>query len=1163
MEVESLVLGSASATGDPNYNMMVRMNWCPGESLGRNKTGVRIPIGLDLKDNYTRIGLGYSEIEGIVQDIPSQIVELLKLKVEQLLIDSNNELNAVFDEESTNKTDTQVFKSELLVQIFDENIVALLDTGSDITCISEEFWNSLVERRPSIPVMPIKSFLIKTAVGQKSVEIKKIALVTLGIGPFERDITVLIVPGLSANLILGFDWMKENQASIKLNREEEGVEIIIGEEKRLFKFFKGNTVLSNCKSPTDFDVSMLDEENVDENIRGMLQKSKLDKDKQKVLEEVLMKHRSLFTSRLGRANCYEHVIAMEPHTPVVKRTYPIPYAYRDKVEAKLMEMEEQGIISRSTTPYCSPLTFTLKRDGSIRVLLDAREINKYMIAETEKPPLQLDVLNSFHGAKFISIVDLKNAYYQIPLTEASKKYTGFSFNGKSYVYNVLPQGLKTSVGSFSRGLDIILGHEVRDFCINYLDDLAIITTGTLSQHLEHIDIVLGKLSQAGLTCNLEKCEFLSTEVKMLGYIISTDGIRTDPEKVRAIQLFPTPKKLKQVRAFLGLCNFYRKFIPNYSFHTGPLCELLKKERKWKWGESEQEAFDKIKSLFINTVELNHPDFTKPYYLQTDSSGIGLAGFLYQKDNQGEIKILGFHSKLLRGAQLNWTVTEQELYSIICCLEKFETYLRGAKVIIRTDHKALTFVKNSKLYNARVTRWINYLEQFQYVVQHVKGRDNVVADVLSRYQPEGDLLQEDKTNSPRIFYTERGINKELLEKLKDLARLQREDVEIGEIIRILISGVGINGRVSQISKRCVLGDGILYYLPGEGSRKVLFLPESIREEVIWQVHFEMGHQGAYKIIKYIRDRFFWKGLTKQVKRLLKGCHDCQITKSDTAKYVGPCRSIITENVGDIVMADLYGPLPSGKFGMNYILVVQDSFSKFVKFYDLRKATAISVLTKVRKFFRIIKPRAIMTDNGSQFASRMWKEVMKEEGVRVIYTTVRNPRPNTTERVNKELGRLFRTYCRTNHKGWVDILPKLEVLYNNTYHESTGFTPCEILYSEPTRLSFDDNLPNGVVSLPVDEIREKARENLRKAGQLRQNKFNEKYRIIQYQIGDLVKIRKLNKSDAKLKITKKFEPLYEGPYVVGANPFKNVYLLVDPKSGKERGRFNTIHLSRYYK
>ncbi|CAK1590852.1 unnamed protein product [Parnassius mnemosyne] len=346
------------------------------------------------------------------------------------------------------------------------------------------------------------------------------------------------------------------------------------------------------------------------------------------------------------------------------------------MEEKLNEMEQAGIITRTSTPYSSPLTFTLKKDGSIRVLLDARSINKKMVAETEKPPIQLDVFNLFHGANYITTIDLNNAYFQIP------------------IYNVLPQGLKTSVGSFSRAMNLILGPEVQEFCVNYLDDLATITTGTLDKHLEHIDIVLSKLNKAGLTCNLQKCECICKEIKMLGFIISTEGIKTDPDKIRAIQEFPAPKKIKQLRAFLGLCNFYRRFIPNYSESIIPLCELLKKGRKFQWSGKEQKAFDFIKQQFINTIQLHHPDFNKPYYLQTDCSGVGMAGVLYQIDDNNEMRILGYHSKALKGPELNWSVTEQEFYAVISRLKKFETYLRGSKVIILTDHKALLFINNS-------------------------------------------------------------------------------------------------------------------------------------------------------------------------------------------------------------------------------------------------------------------------------------------------------------------------------------------------------------------------------------------------------------------------------------------------------------------------------------
>lgn len=358
------------------------------------------------------------------------------------------------------------------------------------------------------------------------------------------------------------------------------------------------------------------------------------------------------------------------------------------------------------------------------------------------------------------------------------------------------------------------------------------------------------------------------------------------------------------------------------------------------------------------------------------------------------------------------------------------------------------------------------------------------------------------------------------------------------------------------------EGILYFKPGNDRKEVIYLPRVLINDVINQIHLEMGHQGAYKVIGYVKDRFYWTGIGREVKHVLKGCHECQMTKGDNKRFVGPCRPIVTDDIGDIVMTDLYGPLPTGKFGMNYILVVQDSFSKFAKFYALRKATTRAIISRIRHFNQIIKPKAILSDNGSQYTSKEWNKFLQEEGIRIIHTTVRNPRPNSVERLNREIGRLFRVYCGKNHKSWVSLLPQLEVLYNNTNHNSTGYTPCEIMYGRAVELTFDKEIKYKKV-LDVSEIRARARGNLRKNAEYRRKKFDRSYRIINYQIGVWVKVRKLNKSDADQNITKKFAPIYEGPYVVAAVPYQNVYVLVDPKTNEERGKFNTIHLSKYYR
>lgn len=1053
---------------------------------------------------------------------------------------------------------TELVKSEVDITIADQKVVCLIDTGSDITCISETFWQSLMHT--NIALLPIKPIQIRGAVGQKSSKITQLVLLPLKIGNTVVETAFLIVPNLIRPVILGFDWLVANKAILNLEHaNKRGLYICIKDKEEFLPF----PISYTQKEIREIQINKpIDALAYIQNIKPGVSISSTELSK---LKEVLSNHKPVFTKTLGRCNRYTHDIKMAAHTPHIKRSYPVPYAYRKKMEDKLAEMEKDGIISREATPYSSPLTYTFKSDGSLRVLLDAREINKYMIAESEAPPMQIDILNSFHGVKYISIIDLNNAYFQIPISAESKKYTGFTFNGKSYCYNVLPQGLKTSVGSFSRAMDFILGPEVKEFCVNYLDDLAILTNGTLEEHIEHIDIILNKLQNAGLTCNIEKCHFICEEIKMLGHIITTEGIKTDPSKIDAIQNFPIPKKIKHLRAFLGLCNYYRRFIPNYSNIMKPLCKLLKKDNVWLWTPEAQRAFDELKAAFLESIMLHHPDMTKPFYLQTDSSGVGLAGVLYQYDKDGHMRIIGFCSKSLKGPELKWTVTEQEFWAVIYCLRKFETYLRGVKFTIRTDHKALTFIKSWKLYNSRIIRWTLYLEQFDYTVEHVKGSENVAVDILSRVPPDTEFMQEDKVLCPEINYMEGGKNKLLLAKLNNIQQFQSRDQACKLIMTSLNnSNTSLNAtKYKRVSQYCKIQDNILYYTEKGKTHDVIVLPKELIEEIVSQVHLEMGHQGSQKILRYVRDRFYWMGMSRDIKNILRKCHICQLSKSNNIKFVGECQSIITTEVGDLVMADLYGPLPKGRFGAQYILVVQDSFSKFVKLFDLKKATAKAVLSKFKKFVSILKSKAVMTDNGSQFISDTWKTGVKALGLKTIYTTVRNPRPNTTERVNKELGRLFRTYCSNNHRGWATILPRIENLYNNTFHESTGFTPNEVVFGQGNELTIDKCNLKMQKEFNVNEIRERVRVNLKQASQKRKIQFNKSHKLITFQIGDLVKIRKLNKSDANLKVTKKFELLYEGPYVVAAVPFPNVYTLMEPTTNAMRGNFNTIHLSRYYK
>lgn len=1165
--------------------MMLRQNWDTTKGLGRFGQGKVVPVKAITDSN-----LGKIQHEGGKKNHinSGEIIRLIQHagdvwnQTEHCTWDRGRNtigFNTIFEE--TNYEEIERGSSlpqlpEIEMDIGGIKTRCLIDTGSQITCVSYDFFQNHLTDNKRYPIMPITAMQIRGAMGQRSQRISRLVLVPFYFADVYINTPCLIIPKLIRNVIIGINFLDEHMAEIhcgnsrlliiKTDKGEKSVKMLDSGIKRVElnqtcveKNFICTTEITNI---TKQEIKKtLD---IESRMRETISHLNLTSEEKYELGKMLDEHRNVFSDRPGLTQMYTHVIKMLDETPFVKRSYPVPLAYRAKIDEKIRELEALGIISRGATPYSSPLTYTMKKDGSVRILLDARELNTKMQAEIEKPPLTSEILQQFHGVKHMTTIDLNNAYFQIPLAKESCKYTGFLYNGKSFMYNVLPQGLKTSVGSFSRAMDLILGPEVREFCVNYLDDLIVFTCGDFSEHISHIEAVLGRLESARMTCRLEKCQFVFTEVHMLGHIITPFGIRMDPDKVAAIHEFPAPKKVKQVRAFLGLCNYYRRFAEKYGGTTRVLCDLLQKNRTWRWTEVEQRAFEKVKSLFLETVMLHHHDPNGTYYLQTDSSGYAIGSELYQLDNDGNHHVIGFISKALTGPELKWTVSEQELWAIIYSLHKFETYLRGAKLIIRTDHQALTFLKTWKMYSGRVTRWIMYLNQFDFKVEYVKGKDNIGPDVLSRYSYDTANVQDEKVNCPEVAAFDIVGKHKTRVQLREIIHNQHQDMFLREIIHLLDrrSLTTENKVVNRYLRHYRLEEGKLYYTTGR-NRTVLAIPDNMTQDLIDFVHQEIGHGGGYKTLAAVKDRYFWPRMQKQVKAYVRQCHICQLAKREIRPTVGPARSIITREVGELVMTDLYGPLPKSITGVQYILVIQDTFSRLIRLYKLKVATTKSVLKCVERFHSEIKIEVLLSDNGSQFTSRQWEKNLTRWGIGIRHTAIRNPSPNITERVNKELGRIFRTYCHEKHTRWALYLDDIEDTYNNTIHCSTGFSPNEIAFGKPPTYKMDKYV--GKVCKPVvdlEEIRVEARKNLIRSAEKRQEFFNIKKRLMTYEIGTLVKLRKFTQSNLIKKHTKKFALLYDGPYVVSAAPYSNTYTLVDPKTKGVIGDYSAIHLAKYY-
>lgn len=1177
-----------------SLNIMLKMGWRPGQCLGRTQNQLCLREPITVVGKMDRSGLGFvfegsdAAIGGdnrVGDDYFRELVDRLKLigTVPRFVVKRSEEED-LFDIRTDNIVSCSIFDDfnyaegenngylpslpELRLIVGDTYVDCLIDTGSQVTAVSYDYFQEL-RKSIKIPVIPITNLYLRGAIGNKSSKINTLALIPLQFQGKVLNTPCLVVDNLIRPIILGFNWLIDNNVQIQCS---ESPRIVIGSlgdlmlpvnESCVVKIKDERAAAAEgnlcCNGISVTDTLMSDNE-----IGDYVSRLGLSTEAENLLILLIRKRRRVFRKEIGCTSMYEHRIQMIKELPFARKQYPVPIAYRQKIEEKLKELEDQGIVKRTATPYASPMTYTIKKDGSIRLLLDARELNSRIEGETENPPVISELLQRFHGVKYISTLDLNNAYFQIKLHKDSVKYTGFVFNNKSYVYLRLPQGLKTAVSGFTRAMDVILGPEVADFTANYLDDVCCFSRTDLQGHMNHLDKILERFELAGLTCNLEKCQFLRHKVKMLGHVLSIDGIEMDEEKVEAIKLFPTPKNIKQLRAFLGLCNYYRRFVDKYGFLTCKLNELLKKGIRWRWEEEHQKTFNKIKEKFLESVILKFPDPNKTYYLQTDSSGYALGGALYQLDDEGKQHVMAFCSKGFTEAEKRWTVSEQEMWAIIYCLKKFETYLRGVKVVIKTDHHSLTFLRTWKMHCNRVTRWLIFLNQFDYTIEYISGKDNIAVDVISRYSSDAKKIQEQKQFLPEIAALIETGNKKLKAILINIRVEQNKDSELDSVKRRLSSDHLLQIKLGRGEEYYKLIDDVLYSV-GRGGTQRLVIPINKAKDFILHYHCELGHAGSSKVIQVLKAKYNWIGLAKQVKEILRTCHDCQMAKINNNNTVGPCKPVLAGKINEKVMGDLYGPLPAAKFGYAYIFVLQDAFSKFVMLFPIRIANTQNVLRCVRKFCQATgTPEVIVTDNGTQFRSKTWLEAIKNMGIKPTYTSVHNPRPNSTERFHRDLGNMLRIYCHNKHTSWADVLARIENAHNDTVHGSHGYTPNYLMFGKRYKSNIENkNLKIIETDESLEEARKNAYLNLKKNSEIRVRSFNKSNTLIEYKIGQLVKLRTYPKSDMTKKQCAKLFYKYEGPYVVAARPYENTYTLMEPDCNKIKGNYNAYNLERYYK
>jgi transposase InsO family protein len=1065
-------------------------------------------------------------------------------------------------------------------EIYNVKCEVIIDTGSEISIVEEEFLSGLEDKaKCKARDLPVTNISMIGATGKINRTIhRQVMLELVDKCGLEIPMVFLVARRIQVPILVGCDQLRKVKAVINL----EKLTVTMFDEGKNFKFDILNNQVSlvgsvqNCntivKSNQSVACSGVNEMCEFEDEWGVRMseimnfKSKtesLNIDQNCKLVDLFCKYKDVFSNKPGKAKDFVCHLNIKPEAKIFRKSYPVPIAKRKQVQDKINDMLADGIIEYGESQYTSPIVAVTKKDGSIRLCLDARQINQVIVPDCNAPEDMEEILKRFHGKQYFTSLDATSGYWNVELDKESRKYVSFIFEGRNYSFTRLPFGLLNSVSVFTRCMDQVLGAQVRELVSVYVDDI-LIASETWEEHLYKVELVLKRFRDNNVTLKLDKANFITQEIKFLGHILSPQGIEVDKSKTKAIMDFPRPKNKKQLQSFLGLCNYYRKFQHHYSELTAKFKDQLSGNQHWKWDDADDQNFLEIKKAFLNSVMLKHPDFSRTLFLNCDASDLSLGSELYQLSKENEHNVVAFASRKLLDAERRYTTTEKELLSVVFAVTKFRTYLLGNKVVVRSDHKAISFFKRYKLSHGRLTRWCLVLQEYNIEWEFIPGKCNIVADTLSRVSPEG---YDDDCKRDQVYKVL--VNLKEGDELKEIVEEIRQQQLIDEKLIIIKDKLAIEDEC--VSEWYSMSEGLLFRrLEGLGRKWKLIVPDSVSTKIILDYHERYGHMGRNKVTKALLEHLYIKGINKKVAKAIENCDICQKVKINNIKRDGEIQSILAKKPLERVFVDICGPFPStdGRMRHKFIFILVDCFSKYVRLFKVAKANTKSLLKIIIEKYvpEVGKPERIVSDQGTQFKGAGWRNTLAEIGIRTGKTSIYHPQSNISERVLRETGRLLRTYCHDRHKEWGKFVDKIENFLNLAYHESLGCSPYEVMWRrKPTReieeicsfpneepeIDYEENLMNRVEK----HLLLKARE--RREWQRRKKSF----KCITFSVGDLVLVRNHQLPSSEKGLMKKLFLLYEGPYKIVQNNSPNVYVVGNIISNKVKGVYNTNQLKLY--
>ena len=604
---------------------------------------------------------------------------------------------------------------------------------------------------------------------------------------------------------------------------------------------------------------------------------------------------------------------------------------------------------------------------------------------------------------------MNKGYWQFAIKESDKCKTAFVDDEGLYEFNVLPFGLTGAPAIFQRGMDFILMDVAH--AMVYIDDI-IIFSKDFDEHLADIETVFKRLKLANLKIRATKCDWAKPEVIYIGHVISKDGLKPNPARVNKVKDFPIPKNIDEVRSFLGLANYYRKFIQNFSHIAHPINSLLRKNATFQWKQNQQEAFDLLKNKLITSPILRHPNMTKPFILMTDASGYAIGAVLGQQDGDEKDHVIAYASRALKKHEKNYSTIEKEALAIVFAVTHFRQYLLGHKIILYTDHNPLKWLMNHRDVASKLIRWVMCLQQFDIEIRYRTGKSNANADTLSR-------IKEENVDESKALYT-------ILSAIKTVSNMsefqidQESDEEINQIkIQLQRKAYNINPKELKQCGYFIQDNLVKYY---NGINTMLLVPKKHRETLLMQYHDGAlgGHLSARKTVSRLKTKYYWTTIENDTRKWCKSCKICITRRNTGAKFKVPLVPMpVPAAPMEFAAMDIVGPLPETQDGNKYILVFCDYLTKWPEAFAIKnqKAETIAQVFVENIVFRLGTPKKILTDCGKNFLSEIFKAITELFSILKLNTSPYHPQTDgLVERFNGTLINMLSSYTGRTQRDW---------------------------------------------------------------------------------------------------------------------------------------------------